>query len=137
VNDQSVWFSTNTPLFGSYTGASPTPAPPPATWPPSGPGTYQLAVPAGTYYVVAYLDQSFTSVQAPGSRDVPALYSRYTVDCMQATQGGQNTTPAPACSNAPHTLIPVTVRAGETVTRIDMIDWAFQGGTYPPRPTPR
>lgn len=140
VNDPTVWYSTNTPLFGVYNGASPTPAPPAATWPPSGRGTYQLAVPPGTYYVLGYLDRSFLSVQAAGGRDIPVLYSRYTVDCMQATQGGPNSTPAPACAAQDHTLIRVTVRAGETISRIDMIDWYFQpqpGVTYPPRPTPR
>jgi hypothetical protein len=31
----------------------------------------------------------------------------------------------------------VTVAAGQTVRFIDLVDWQFQGGTYPPRPTPR
>ena len=135
VNDPNVWFSTTTPVFGSYTGPSPTPTPAAATWPPSGPGTFQLNVLAGTYYVVAFIDKSFF-----GGSDKPAVYSRYTVDCVQASQGGQNSTPAPGCKDpADHSLIAVTVSPGGTVSRVDMVDWYALGGqgTYPPRPTPR
>ena len=93
----------------------------------------------GTYYAVAYFQIAYFRSLPAGSVDRPAIYSRYTVECIQATQGGQSSTPAPACGANPqdHTLIPITVRAGETVARIDMTDWGYRQAMYPPRPTPR
>jgi hypothetical protein len=43
----------------------------------------------GTYYVLAYRNDN-----KPGI----GVYTRYTVNCQQATQGGQFSTPAPACA---------------------------------------
>jgi hypothetical protein len=134
VNDPNVWYSTNTPYFGNFTRPTASPAPSfAATWPPAGEGRYQLSVPAGTYYVIAYSNDTGLP------KDLPAAYTRFTVDCILATTGGQNSTPAPACGANPqdHTLVPVTVRAGETTSRIDVKDWGFQNTTFPPRPTPR
>jgi len=129
VNDPNVWYSTNTPFFGSFTRPTPSPTPSfAATWPPAGEGRYQLSVPAGAYYVVAYSNDTGLP------KDLPAAYTRYTVDCIQKTT--QNS-PPPACSGNDHTLVPVTVAAGQTITNIDIKDWYTQGVTYPPRPTPR
>lgn len=134
VNDPNVWYSTNTPFFGNFTRPTPSPTPSfAATWPPAGDGRYQLSLPAGTYYVIAYSNDTGLP------KDLPAGYTRFTVDCILATTGGQNSTPAPACGTNPqdHTLVPVTVRAGETATRIDIKDWQLQGATVPARPAPR
>jgi hypothetical protein len=129
VNDPNVWYSTNTPLFGNF--GRPTPSPTPsftATWPPAGEGRYQLAVPAGTYYVVAYSNDTGLP------KDLPAAYTRYTIDCIQKTVSNS---PPPACGSNDHTLVPVTVQAGQTVSTIDIKDWQFQAGQFPPRPAPR
>lgn len=122
VTDPNVWFSTDTPHFGN--GSSPTPPGP--TWPPEGPGMYRIAgIRPGTYYVLAYRNDNNAGI---------GIYSQHTANCLQASQGGQTVTPAPGCAANDQSLLPVTVRAGETVTRIDIIDWAFQQNGYPPRP---
>ena len=130
VNDPNVWYSTDTPYFGNF--SRPTPSPRPsvaATWPPSGEGRYQLSVPAGTYYVIAYNNDTGLP------KDAPAGYTRYTIDCIQKT--APNSTP-PACGGNDHTLVPVTVQAGQTLSAIDIKDWYAQSTAgYPPRPTPR
>lgn len=129
VNAQNVWYSTNTPYFGNFTRPTPSPTPSfAATWPPTGEGRYQLSVPAGTYYVIAYSNDTGLP------KDLPAGYTRYTIDCIQKT--ASNSAP-PACSGNDHTLVPVTVAAGQTVSGIDIKDWQFQSGALPPRPTPR
>ena len=128
VNDPNVWYSTRTPYFGNFTRPTPSPAPSvAATWPPQGPGSYQLTVPSGLYYVIAYSDDTgLPSTAAAG-------YTRYTVDCIQKTQN--NSAPS-ACSANDHSLVAVAVRDG-TVTGIDIKDWyAPPGQSYPPRPTP-
>jgi hypothetical protein len=131
VNDSKVWFSTDTPRFGNPVSATPAPGGP--TWPPSGPGTYTLTgIAPGTYYVMAWRNDD-VNVEALRWADV---YSRYTVNCIQPSQAGPSATPPPACSGNDHTLVPVTVRAGETLSRIDLKDWYNGPGSesYPPRP---
>lgn len=129
VNDPSVWYSTNTPFFGNFTRPTPSPTPSfAATWPPAGGGRYQLSLPAGTYYVIAYSNDTGLP------KDLPAAYTRYTIDCIQKTVSNS---PPPACSGNDHTFVPVTVQAGQTASGIDIKDWQIPGVTYPPRPTPR
>jgi hypothetical protein len=77
--------------------------------------TYTITgVAPGIYYVLAYCNDNNPRL---------GVYTRYTVMCLQATQGGQSSTPAPACAANDQSLLPVTVHAGETVRRIDIIDW--------------
>lgn len=129
VNDPNVWYSTNTPFFGNFTRPTPSPTPSfAATWPPAGDGRYQLSLPVGTYYVIAYSND--TGVP----KDLPAGYTRYTVACIQKTVSNS---PPPACSGHDHTLVPVTVQAGQTLSAIDIKDWQFQAGQVPARPAPR
>lgn len=125
VADAKNWSSTETPRFGNPTSQTPPPGGP--TWPPEGPGTYRIAgIAPGTYYVIAYRNDN-----SPGV----GVYTYHTVNCLQASQGGQASTPAPGCAANDHRLLPVTVGAGATVTRIDVIDWVFdQRGDYPARP---
>ena len=75
---------------------------------------YTIHVPPGTYYLVAYTRDS------PVGTTYGGAYTQY-VKCGMV----------PPCSD--HSLIPVTVTAGETVTGIDVRDW-YDGGHYPPRP---
>jgi hypothetical protein len=76
-----------------------------------GQGEYQLSVPAGQYYVVAYtLDGG--------------LAAGYT----QAVPCGLTA----ACAD--HSLIPVTVNAGSIVNGIDPQDWYAPPGTFPAMP---
>lgn len=120
VDDPKVFFSVDFAGFGN---------PPRPTPPPGVPvDTYTLTgIAPGTYHVIAYRNDGETSL---------GVYSRHTVNCMQASQGGQNATPAPGCQAQDLSLLPVTVRAGETVSRIDITVWVFgqQTGAYPARP---
>jgi hypothetical protein len=76
-----------------------------------GQAEYELSVPAGDYYVVAYtLDGALS-----------AGYS-------QAVPCGL------LASCADHSLIPVHVNAGQTVDNIDPQDWYANEGTFPPMP---
>lgn len=129
VNNPSVWFSVDTPYFGG----DPRPTAPYPTAAPGQPTIYTITgVAPGTYYVLAYRNDD-VNIEAKNS---PGVYSQFVVKCEQATQGGQNATPAPGCAPpGDHSLIPVTVRPGETVSRIDIIDWFSPGRPpYPPRP---
>jgi hypothetical protein len=54
----------------------------------------------------------------------PGVYSQYVLCGLRAS-----------CSD--HTLIEVTVAAGQTRTGIDPSDWYYGEGGHPPRPTPR
>jgi hypothetical protein len=130
VNDPNRWFSTNTPFFGSYTRPTPSPTPSfAATWPPAGEGMYQLKVLAGTYYVVGYSNDTGLP------KDLPVAYTEWTMRCMSSDPARPSPPPGPC--PYPHTLVQVTVPPGQTVRFIDLVDWSFQGTTYPPRPTPR
>ena len=126
VNDPSVWFSAGTPRFGNPLSS----IPPGPTWPPSGPGTYSISgVAPGTYYVIAYRDDATPQSSFPGA------YTQAGAKCHSLGPDGSPPPPGPCPYD--QSLIPVTVIAGQTNDRINIVDWLFQGGTYPPRPTPR
>jgi len=114
TSDPARWYSVIAPGFdGPDTG--------PATSPPPDTGKrYSIQVPPGTYHVVAYIRTDTRATSGAG------LYSQFVLCGLRA-----------GCSD--HTLIEVTVAAGQTRTRIDPADWYHQPGeaTYPPRPTPR
>jgi hypothetical protein len=118
VEDPKVFFSVDFAGFGN----PPRPTLPPGVSQP----TYTIAgIAPGTYYVLAYRNDNNPGI---------GVYTQYTVKCQQATQGGQFSTPAPGCAANDQSLLPVTVRAGETVSRIDITDWVFQQNGYPLRP---
>jgi len=131
VKDPNVWYSTHTPFFGSFTRPTPSPTPSfAATWPPQGPGFYQLVVPAGTYYVIGYSDDTGLK------KDISAAYTEATLKCTSSDPARPSPPPGQSCPYA-HSPLPVTVAPGATVRYIDLTEWAFQDGTNPPRPTPR
>jgi hypothetical protein len=68
----------------------------------------------GIYAVVAYLQTGGTLAGAY----TESVHCGLTVECKD------------------HTLIPVTVTAGDTVTGVDIRDWYAPPGTFPPRPEP-
>lgn len=126
VSDPNVWFSTSTPRFGNPLSS----VPPGPTWPPSGPGTYLITgVAPGTYYVIAYRNDDTPQSSFPGA------YTERARKCLSSDPNTPSPPPGP-CSND-QTLVQVTVRAGDALRYIDIVDWIFQSGTYPPRPTPR
>jgi len=118
VADQRVFFSVDTPRY------------PLATNTPPRPSYTMTGVAPGTYYVLAYRNDN-VNVEA---KDAPGVYSQYVLQCLQPNAAGS--TPAPGCSSNDHSLVPVTVRAGETVPRIDVTDWYYAPPrpSYPPRP---
>ena len=118
VTDPHTFFSTNTPRYGNDPSAPPTPG---APIPP-----YALSVTPGTYYVYGLRNDLGGGVIGPGA----VVYSSYTVKCQQASPS-----PTGPCQQS-HDPLPVTVRAGETVDRIDLTDWFCNtpGSTCPPRP---
>jgi hypothetical protein len=75
--------------------------------------SYSLPLPAGDYYVVAYV-----------------VSSNYAGGYTPAVACG----PSADCSD--HSLIPVRVDAGATVSDIDPSDWYAPEGTFPPNPIP-
>ena len=75
-------------------------------------GTYTIQVPAGTYFVVAYVIDN-ASFAAGYSAAVPCGLS---VDCND------------------HALIPITVTAGATLNDINPGDWYAPEGSFPPMP---
>lgn len=78
--------------------------------------TYTMRVPPGTYYFVAYRRD------APAGTNLAGGYTRFVTCGMQ-----------PPCAD--HSLIPVTVSTGQTVTDVDIRDWYLpQGQTFPPQP---
>ena len=89
---------------------------------------YSLEVPAGTYYVVAYLHEG-----TPGST---GQVDSYALDGGPFAGGYTQMVPcglAVGCED--HSLLPVVVVAGETVTA-DPMDWYAPEGTFPPMPNP-
>ena len=118
VADQRVFFSVDTPRY------------PLATNTPPRPSYTMTGVAPGTYYVLAYRNDD-VNVEA---KDAPGVYSQFVLQCLQPNAAGS--TPAPGCSSNDHSLVPVTVRAGETVPRIDVTDWYYAPPrpSYPPRP---
>jgi hypothetical protein len=128
VNDPNVWFAVNTPYFGNN------PKPGVQTAAPGQRKEYTITgVAPGTYYVLGYFEARYFQTLEAGSHDTPGVYSRFTVDCIQATTSNS---PPPACAAQPgdHALVPVTVRAGQTASGIDIKDWYYIQGSYPPRP---
>lgn len=123
--DRNVWYSTSTPRFGNPLSSTP----PGPTWPPSGPGTYSISVPPGTYYVIAYRDDVSPLSNAPDA------YTLYAAKCASSDPAVPSPPPGPCPYD--HRLAPIAVTPGQTVSHIDLVDWLFTGGTYPPRPTPR
>jgi hypothetical protein len=115
--DQRVWFSVDTPRYPLATNTPPRPS-------------YTITgVAPGTYVVIAYRNDGQGS---------PGGYTRAAASC----RGLQSQPPPPACND--HSLVPVIVAAGQTVSGIDVTDWAvgFTGAgqptsSIPPRPTPR
>jgi hypothetical protein len=84
-------------------------------------GTYSIELPQGTYYAVAYpFSADISTPPAPGSTTLaggytPAVTCGLTVDCTD------------------HTLLPITVSAGQTVSA-DPGDWYAPEGSFPPMP---
>lgn len=78
-------------------------------------GEYVLQVPPGTYYIISYVDKK------DGTLGMPGAYSQFVPCGLQAS-----------CSD--HSLIAVTVAAGQTVTDIDPADWYAPEGTFPTIP---
>lgn len=118
VADQRVFFSLDTPRYPLATNTPPRP-------------TYTMTgVAPGTYYVLAYRNDD-VNVEAKNS---PGVHSQYVLQCLQPNAAGS--TPAPGCSSGDHSPVPVTVRAGETIQRIDVTDWYYGAvrPSYPPRP---
>ena len=72
---------------------------------------YRIQIPVGTYFVVSYVIDG--GLSAGYSQSVPCGLS---VDC------------------ADHSLIPVTVTAGQTVDNIDIFDWYAPAGSFPSMP---
>ena len=127
VSDSNVWFSTDTPRFGNPLLAT---LPPGPTWPPSGPGTYRISgVAPGTYSVIAYRNDT---TDAPQYKNSPGAYTQWAAKCASSDPKVPSPPPGPCSSD--HSLRPVAVTAGQTVGYIDIVDWFFQGGNYPPRP---
>ncbi|HEX4744321.1 MAG TPA: hypothetical protein VFW12_06590 [Candidatus Limnocylindria bacterium] len=126
VADPRVHFSVDTSRYGGDPSAPPPSAAPGATAPPR-PSYTMTGVPPGTYYVLAWRNDD-VNVEA---KNAPGVYSKYVVECIQPGERAQATGSCPD----DHSLLPVTVRAGETVMRIDVTDWYYQQGTtYPSRP---
>jgi hypothetical protein len=77
----------------------------------TGQSEYSLDVPAGLYYVVAYLTDG--SLSAGFTQMVPCGLS---IDCTD------------------HSLIPVQVNGASTTYKIDPVDWYAPEDTFPPMP---
>jgi hypothetical protein len=94
-------------------------------------GDYSLEVPAGTYYVVSYVYKMAVDGNS-GQAD------SYTLNGGMEAAGGY--TEMVLCNLyadcAPHTLVPVTVAAGQTVEAVNPGDWYAPSGTFPPMPNP-
>jgi len=130
VADQRVFFSVDTPRYGADPSVRPTAAPP-------GPRpSYTITgVAPGTYYVLGWRNDN-VNIDA---KNTAGVYSQFVLQCIQVNEshaGESGYTPPPACgSPGDHTLVPVTVQPGETVSRIDVTDWYYQQqANYPPRP---
>ena len=89
---------------------------------------YSLEVPVGTYYVVSYLHEG-----TPGQT---GQVDSYTLGGGPFAGGYTQMVPcglAVGCED--HSLLPVTVIRGDTVTA-DPGDWYAPEGTFPPMPSP-
>lgn len=113
TTDSRLWYSVN--YIGLGRGRSATPVPGM-----TGSSDYLISgVAPGTYWVVAYRND--------GESPDPGYHSQQAV-CGRTSPGGP-------CPNI--NPVPVTVTAGETSTRIDILTWGTQpqpSTTLPPRP---
>lgn len=95
---------------------------------PKGQGQFSLNVPAGTYYLVSYPHE--------GIPDNTGQTDSYTLGGGPFAGGYTQMVPcglAAGCDD--HTLLPITVTEGQTVTA-DPGDWYAPEGTFPPIPNP-
>jgi hypothetical protein len=89
---------------------------------------YSLDLPAGSYYVVSYPHE--------GSPGTTSQADSYSLGGGPFAGGYTQMVPcglAVGCDD--HTLLPVTVTAGQTITA-DPADWYAPEGTFPPMPNP-
>jgi hypothetical protein len=89
---------------------------------------YSLEVPVGTYYLVSYLYE--------GTAGNTGQVDSYTLGGGPFAGGYTQMVPCgleAGCKD--HTLLPVTVTAGQTTTA-DPGDWYAPEGTFPPMPNP-
>ena len=109
VADPRVFYSVDTPRYGGPTN--------------TGTPSYTITgVAAGIYHVFGYRNDA-----DPNYKGGPGLYSQYVLKCV----------PPPSTSTCnDHSLIAVTVKAGETMSGIDVTDWYYDAQTtsYPQRP---
>ncbi len=94
-------------------------------------GHYSLEVPAGIYYVVSYVYKDAIN----GNRGEA---DSYTLSGGMEPAGGY-TQMVPCglkvgCDD--HSLLPVTVVAGQTTEEVHADDWYAPPGTFPPMPNP-
>jgi hypothetical protein len=93
-----------------------------------GQGEYAIDVPAGTYYLVSYPYE--------GTAGNTGQVDSYTLGGGPNAGGYTQMVPcglAAGCDD--HTLLPITVMGGQTVTA-DPGDWYAPKGTFPPMPNP-
>jgi hypothetical protein len=126
TTDQRVWFSVDVPRYPPASPATPLPQ---GTFRPGEEPRYTITgVAPGTYYVLAYRND--------GQTPDPGAYTRAAQAAILYCRPGAP--PAP-CDD--HSLVPVTVAAGQTVSGIDVTDWTVgfvqPSPTIPPRPTSR
>jgi hypothetical protein len=90
--------------------------------------TYSLDVPVGTYYVVSYPHEG-----TPGTTGVA---DSYTLSGGSSAGGYTQMVPCGLSADCTdHSLIPVTVEAGQTASA-NPGDWYAPEGTFPPMPNP-
>jgi hypothetical protein len=120
VDDHRKFFSVDTPRYEGNVLAGTRPS-------------YTISgVAPGTYYVLAFRNDDVSGDRQ--AKDSPPVHSRYVLECIQPVE---RSAPQRAICRNDHSLVPVTVRAGETVTGIDVTDWDYdEQTTYPPRPSP-
>ncbi len=75
--------------------------------------SFSIVVEPGTYYVVAYPQGNGGGLTGGYTKAVPC---GLTVDCKD------------------HSLIPVVVGQGKTVSSVEVKDWYAPAGTFPPKP---
>jgi hypothetical protein len=86
---------------------------------PQSPTYTMLGVEPGTYIVIAYAVDERGAARSDG----PAGAYTPAISCGLG----------PNCTN--HTPIRVTVKGGETMRNVDLLDWYAPAGTFPPPPT--
>lgn len=93
--------------------------------------TYSLSVPPGTYYVVSYSYQG-----VPGESGVITAGVDLSVPGTFAGGYSQMVPCGLAYGCNDHSLVPVVVEPGASVTGIDPGDWYAPEGSFPKLPTP-